>query len=105
MLAYGAWWFILLSLVQALESSLRVRLLGEIRAAGGRMRLDVLESRYSDRVLLRLRLDRLLGDGAVVEREGRLFLASRGLKVIAAFFRLLKQVLIGRSSEFEAPRS
>ncbi len=103
LLAYGAWWFTFLNLVQGLESSLRVRLLSEIRAAGGRMPRALLEARYNDKVLLRLRLNRMLSHGAVVEREGRLYLVSGGLRIIAGFFRFLKMTLTGRPSEFGAP--
>ncbi len=99
-LAYCSWWFAFLNLAQALESSLRVRLLGEIYAAGGRMPKADLEARYNDAILLRLRLERLLAHGAAVERQGHLHIVSPGLKAIAAFFRILKKVLLGRTSEF-----
>jgi hypothetical protein len=99
--AYCAWWFAFLNMVQALESSLRVKLLGQIRAMGGEMNVELLESRYSDSVLLRLRLDRLRSNGAIVERDGRLYVKSAGLKYISLLFRTLKKVLIGRTSEFE----
>jgi hypothetical protein len=102
LLAYGAWWFIALNFIQALESSLRVRLLREVMAVGGRIPIARLEARYNDRSLLGLRLDRLRNAGAVVEREGRLFVVSPGLRAVAGFFRLLKKICIGRLSEFES---
>lgn len=102
LIAYGAWWFSFLNLVQALESSLRVRLLAEVRAAGGRISLAKLAQRYDDATLLRLRLQRLRAGGAIVERDGRLHVVSPGLRAIAGFFRLLKRTLIGQSSEFES---
>jgi hypothetical protein len=101
-LAYGAWWFIALNLIQALESSLRVRLLREVMASDGRIPIARLEARYNDRSLLGLRLRRLRASMAVVERDGRLFVASAGLRAIAGFFRLLKKICIGRLSEFES---
>jgi len=101
-LAYGAWWFIFLNLVQALESSIRVRLVNELRIAGGRMPWSVLQQRYSDTVLLGLRLNRLLAGGAVVERNGCLHVVSPGLKLIAGIFRFLKVSLLGQDSEFGA---
>jgi hypothetical protein len=101
-LAYGAWWFIALNLIQALESSLRVRLLREVMAAGGRIPVARLEARYNDRSLLGLRLSRLRAAGAIAERGGRLFVVSPGLRAIAGFFRLLKKICVGRVSEFES---
>ncbi len=103
LLAYGAWWFAFLNLVQALESSLRVKLLGAVRAAGGQISRATLWVHYNDDGLLRLRLDRLRASGAVSENDGRLHVVSPGLKAIAGLFRFLKTVLIGRTSEFGAP--
>ena len=102
--AYTSWWFAFLNLVQALESSLRVKLLADVRAEGGRVTLDFFEYRYNDTILLQLRLDRLRSHGAIVERAGRIYVTSPGLKLIAHFFRVLKRVLIGRTSEFESRR-
>ena len=93
LLAYGAWWFIALNLIQALVSSLRVRL---------RIPITRLEARYNDHSLLGLRLSRLRGAGAIVERDGRLFVVSPGLRAVAGFFRLLKKICVGRISEFES---
>lgn len=101
-LAFGAWWFVFLNLVQALESSIRVRLINELRIAGGHMPWSVLRERYSDAVLLRLRLNRLQAGGAVVERSGRFYVVSPGLKLIAGVFRFLKTLLLGQDSEFGA---
>jgi hypothetical protein len=103
-LAYAAWWFAFLNLVQALESSLRVKLLAEVRGAGGRVPLSFFEGRYNDARLLGLRLDRLRAHGAIVERNGRFYVISPGLKFLANFFRVLKRALIGRISEFEERR-
>ena len=102
-IAYCAWWFVFLNLVQALESSLRVKLLGEIRAAGGRISSADLEARYNDTALLQLRLQRLIAGGAVERSNRRLRVVSPGLRAIARLFRVLKKVLIGRTSEFGAP--
>ena len=103
LLAYGAWWFAFLNLVQALESSLRVKLLGAVRAAGGRISRAALSDHYNDSGLLRLRLERLRAAGAVSENNGRLHVVSPGLKAIAGFFRFLKKMVLGRTSEFGAP--
>ncbi len=102
LLAYGAWWFAFLNLVQSLESSLRVKILGAIRASGGQITRPVLATLYNDHRLLGLRLQRLRTSGAIVERDGRLHVMSPGLKAISGFFRILKMLLIGRPSEFGA---
>lgn len=103
LLSYVIWWFVLLNLIQALASSLRVRLLQEVRTAGGRISRQALNKRYSDESLLSLRLERLLSHGAIVEVDRRLHVASSGLRILARMFRILKKILTGRTSEFGAP--
>ena len=103
LLLYGAWWFILLNFIQSFDSSLRVRLLAMLNDAGGRLPRAELFRHYNDQVLLELRLARLLKQGYVIERESRLFVASRQLKLLALFFRALKVALLRRRSEFDHP--
>src|SRR5436190_7110107 len=80
LLAYGAWWFAFLNLVQSLESSLRVKILGALQASGGRIIRSALAEQYNDHRLLGLRLQRLRASGAVIEQNGRLHVVSPGLK-------------------------
>lgn len=97
---YAPWWFVFFNFTQGLETSLRIRLLREVLAAGGRIERDALLARYNDASLMRLRLQRLLHSGAVVRRDGRLLMASHGLRLISWFFGMLKRLLLGRPSEF-----
>ena len=100
LLAYGSWWYVFLNIVQALESSLRVRLLREVDAAGGSISRAKLSEIYSNEALISLRRDRLIAGGAIVVQNGRMFVKSAGLKAIAAFFDVLKKIYLGRTSEF-----
>ena len=101
LLGFCSWWFIFfLNFVQAMESSIRVNLLREMRANGGSMSRVQLESRYSDMRLVQLRLERLVAGGAIAEREGRFTVTSPSSLRVARLFRLLKMVLLGRQSEF-----
>ena len=103
LLLFVTWWFIFfLNFVQAFQSSLRVRILNLIHESGGRMPKSLLEQHYNDRSLLELRLQRLLAQGFVIERDGRLYVVSGLLRLVAAFFRTLKVVLLGRRSEFDS---
>src|SRR5689334_14793275 len=56
---YSCWWYVFLNFVQALESSLRVRLLSEIAVVDQPLDLETLMSRYNDRAILTLRVNRL----------------------------------------------
>ena len=100
-LLFGSWWFVFMNFIQTSVSSLRVRILRELMSAGGACSRMALLERYSDRHLMDLRLDRLLQAGAVVERDGRLFVVSPALRATARFFRALKVIVLGRRSEFE----
>ncbi|MFC3674874.1 hypothetical protein [Ferrovibrio xuzhouensis] len=100
LLLYGAWWFAFLNLIQSLHSSLRVRLLYELRAAGGSMPMARLQQIYNDDLIVRMRLARLQSNGSVVERTGRLHVRSASLMAVVGTFRLLKIALLGRPSEF-----
>lgn len=103
LLLFCAWWFIALNFIQSFDSSLRVRILALLHASGGRMPRVTLEQDYNDQHLLELRLQRLLKQGYVVERDGRLFVASGQLRFLARFFRALKVALLGYRSEFDRP--
>ena len=71
-LLFCSWWFIFfLNFVQAMESSIRVNLLREMRAGGGSMSRAQLADRYNDARLVRLRLDRLRLGGGAIAVEGR----------------------------------
>jgi hypothetical protein len=102
-LLFASWWFIFLNLVQAMESSIRVQLIREMLAGGRSISRAQLAQSYNDGRLVRLRLDRLLEAGSVVERHGHLFVASATTYRLARFFRFLKLMLIGRPSEFYDP--
>lgn len=100
-LLFGSWWFVFfLNFVQAMESSIRVNLLREMRASGGSMSRSQLESRYNDAQLVQLRLERLVAGGAITERYGRLTVTSPSSLWVARLFRLLKMMLLGKQSEF-----
>ncbi|MCC3305335.1 hypothetical protein [Sneathiella sp. HT1-7] len=96
------WWFIYLNLVQAVESSLRIRMLREIEAEGGSVDIDKLKLIYNDDRLIRIRLKRLEKGGAVILKNGRHHLNSGKLEKAAHFFTTLKRLLLNRRSQFDA---
>jgi len=95
------WWFIYLNLVQAVESSLRIRMLREIDAEGGSVDIDKLKLIYNDDRLIRIRLKRLEDGGAVRLKDGRHHLNSGKLEKAAHFFTALKRLLLNRRSQFD----
>jgi hypothetical protein len=99
-LLFCAWWFVFLNFFQSSQSSLRVNILRHIAVNGGRLDRSQLFVKYNDAALIRLRVERLLEGGGIVERNGRYFVVSRGLRAMARFFWLLKMLIMGRPSEF-----
>ncbi len=83
------------------ESSIRVRILRELKTAGGQMPEATLLARYNDYEILNLRLGRLRSNGSVAIHDGRLTVTSQVLLVLAAIMRTMKQLLLNRRSEFE----
>ncbi len=95
------WWFIYLNAVQAVESSLRIRMLMEIQARGGALSVDELHAAYSDERLIRIRLKRLEEAGAVTTVGGLRRLQSKKLLNAALFFTALKRIILNKTSQFD----
>lgn len=99
-LLFCAWWFVFLNFFQSAESSLRVNILRHIAVSGGRLHRSELFIKYNDAALISLRIERMVQGGGILERDGRYFVASKGLRTLARFFWLLKMLIMGRASEF-----
>ncbi len=95
------WWFIYLNFVQAVESSIRIRMLMEIRAKGGSLSVDELQKVYNDERLIMIRLERLESAGAVTKFQNQHFLKSTKLRKAAVFFTTLKILVLNRTSQFD----
>lgn len=95
------WWFIYLNVVQAVESSLRLRMLFEVKTNGGSLTETKLRDTYNDKTLITLRLKRLEEGKSIVKKEGKYYLQSKKLRKAAHFFTVLKKISTGRSSQFE----
>jgi hypothetical protein len=100
LLLFCAWWFVFLNFFQGSQSSLRANILRHIAANGGRLDHGQLFAVYNDTALIGLRVERLTQGGGIVERDGRYFVASKGLRAMERFLRLLKMLIMGRASEF-----
>ncbi len=95
------WWFIYLNFVQAVESSIRVRMLMEIQAKGGSLTIDELRQAYNDEKLIRIRLERLENAGAVTNINSQRYLKSTKLRKAALFFTALKRLVLNKASQFD----
>lgn len=76
-------------------ASLRIRILEELADAGGRLpRRDLLD-RYGTTSVADLRLQRLVGGGHLVERNGRLHTGRLQFLVVARIFDGLRRFIFG----------
>lgn len=94
--------YVLFNVINVSESSIRVRILRELRDAP--ISEAILLEKYNDALILDNRLDRLIGSGHIEFVDGRYRLASRTLARVAGVIRLLKRILLGRTSEFSDAR-
>jgi len=90
-LAFGYFNFVNLTI-----ASLRIRILEELVAAGGRLPRSTLLGRYGTDNVVSLRLERLVGGGHLVERNGRLHIGRLHFLVVARIFDGLRWIVFGR---------
>lgn len=85
------------------ESARRIRLVIELTQAGPRgLTLAEILHVYDARTILKLRMERLLAGGQVVERDGRYVLGRRLLLWAGKALVLMKVAFLGAPSEFSA---
>ncbi len=82
-------------------TSLRIRLLKELMAAGGRERVEEIARQYGSEAILQRRLARLVEWGQLRESDGRYIAAEGSFLRLARLFTLLKRVVLGRGFRYE----
>lgn len=85
------------------SASIRMRIFDELDAHPDGLSKQELQHRYNDDELMQRRLQRMLTNGLIVERDGRYFVRRRWLVMLASVIRLAKLVVMGKTSQF-APR-
>ncbi len=90
-LAYGYFAFVNLNL-----TSLRIRILLEMLAAGGVVSRPDLLSRYNTDNAIAARIERLLSTGHLRKKGDRFYTGRRSLLLIAAVVELLRWIVFGR---------
>ena len=76
-------------------ASLRIRILEELADAGGRLPRAALLDRYGTASVADLRLERLVGGGHLVERNGRLHTGRLQFLLVARIFDGLRRLIFG----------
>jgi len=102
-LIYLSMSFTFLCLVAASETSVRFQILRKLRANPTGLTLAELDQIYSNRVLVRTRLNRLQDSGGTILVNNRYQLTSSPLLLIARVFRACKVLIYGVTNEFGLP--
>lgn len=99
-LSFGYFSFVNLSL-----TSLRIRMLQELRDVGGKLSLDGLHAIYDNDEMIAIRIKRLLDGGHLVQRENRLYSKPGVFLAIARLFDGLRWFILGNRSSVQPTRS
>lgn len=92
--------FLFFNFINAGETSIRVRILRELRGEQGTLSEEELLARYNDQIILRTRLERLLSGSQIEFVDGRYRLLTPTLTRLEWGFSLLKRLLLRQTSEF-----
>ena len=76
-------------------ASLRIRILEELLDSGGWLSRDAILDRYGTSSVADLRLERLVGGGHLVERNGRLHTGRLQFLLVARIFDALRWLILG----------
>lgn len=96
--------YITFHIINAGESSIRVRLIREIGSSGGLTEAGLM-ARYNDQVILDSRLDRLIEAGKVKRSGDHYHLVGTTFSAVSHVFTLTKRLLFCRDSEFGTERA
>jgi hypothetical protein len=95
LLTYLALAFGYFNFVNLTVASLRIRLLEELLAAGGKLPVDAITAAYDSRQVVAIRLARLVRGGHLVEKAGRLHSGRLPFLIVARIFDGLHWFIIG----------
>jgi hypothetical protein len=83
------------------ETARRIRILREIYDSESGLTQDEIVKRYNSREIIDRRLERLLDNGQVIRKNGRLYIGKPVVLLIAKIILFLKIFIIGKKSEFD----
>lgn len=83
------------------ETARRIRILRELYDSDGGLTLEEILKLYNAKKMVELRLQRLLGNGQVILKDGMLFIGKPVLLLISKTILLMKLIILGQKSEFD----
>ena len=82
------------------ETGRRIRIVRELLSADG-LTLEELLRRYNTSDMVEIRLARLLNNGQIAERNGKLFINNQFLVKASQIMIFMKKIILGKTSEFD----
>ncbi|QPJ65337.1 MAG: hypothetical protein G3M78_08010 [Candidatus Nitrohelix vancouverensis] len=96
LLAYNYFHFINMG-----ETARRIRILRELHESENGLSQEEILERYNAQDMIRLRMQRLLNNGQIIQKGGRYYIANPTVLRIAQCVTWLKWIMLGKRSEFE----
>jgi hypothetical protein len=100
-LIYAALGYCYFHFINLGETARRIRILRELYEAPDGLPLEGILERYNAKHIVEMRLRRLIHNGQIVERDGRYYIGSPVMLLIARSITLLKVVILKKKSEFD----
>jgi len=101
LIIYGCLSFSFFTFINMGETARRIRLLRELYDLPNGLTKEQILNRYNSKEIIDIRLQRLLGNGQLVLRNGSYFIASPVMLFFSGMILLMKLLILGKRSEFE----
>lgn len=83
------------------ETARRIRIVRELYDTGGGLSLEGILERYNAGDIVHKRVERLLNNGQISEKNGRYYVGSPVMLIMAKIMVALKLIFLGKKSEFD----
>ncbi len=83
------------------ETARRIRILRELYDSQEGLTLQEILERYNARQIVDMRMQRLLHNGQIIEKDGKYVIGNPVMLCIAKSMTILKYIILGKRSEFD----
>ena len=98
---YSALGYCYFNFINLGETARRIRILRELFDSENGLALEEILQRYNAGEMVQRRVDRLINNGQVIEKNGKYYVGKPILLIIAKFIVVMKLLFIGKESEFK----
>jgi len=98
---YSALGYCYFNFVTLGETARRIRLLTELYNVKEGLSISELMERYNSKHMIELRINRLLYNGQIIERNGRYYIGNPIILLITKIIVMMKLIFLGKKSEFD----